>query len=217
VNVTARELGRKPRKKRSRQPVDAMTHSVNHWIRVEALAIFHEGEFSAGEVADTIGEDVKLVTGHIHDLYDSGCIEFAGHKLVDGVMRPVYRAIVLPKVTPEVYRAMSIEERHDLNGAVSQGILAETVSSYRTGKMDTDEELYLVWDAPTLDAQGEREMHDHLAVCFKRAKKIHAKSANRMAKSGETGVTKVVGFLGFRRGRSGRPEGGYYGSENDER
>lgn len=193
-----------------------MTHAVNHWIRVEVLAILHEGEFSAGEVAEMIDVDVKPVTGHIHDLYESGCIEFAGTKMVSNFARPVYRAIVMPEVTPEVYRSMSIDDRHDLNGAVTQGILTETLSSYGTGKMDTDEELYLVWDAPTLDAQGEREMHDHLASSFERAKKIHANSANRMAKSGETGHTKVVGFLGFRRGRPGRPQGGYYGSRNDE-
>jgi DNA-binding transcriptional ArsR family regulator len=218
LNVSAREVGRKPRKERKRQSVHAMTHSINHVIRVEALAIFHEGEFSAGEVAKMIGEDVKTVTGHIHELYESGCIEFAGHKEVDGMMRPVYRAIVLPEVTPKVYRSMSLEDRHELNGAVTQAILTEAVSSYGAGKMDEDEDLYLVWNAPYLDARGEREMHDFLATCFKEgAKKIHARSANRMAKSGETGHTKVVGFLSFRRGRPGRPDGGYFNSEFDER
>lgn len=211
MNVSAREPGRKSRKKRKRQSVPAMTHSINHVIRVEALAIFHEGEFSAGEVAEMIGEDVKVVTGHIHELYESGCIEFAGHKEVNGMMRPVYRSIVLPEVTPEVYRAMSMEDRHDLNGAVTQGILTEAVSAFGAGKMDEDEELYLVWDAAYLDALGEREMHDFMEANFKKgAKKIHAKSINRMAKSGEKGRTKVIGFLSFRRGRPGRPEGGYF-------
>lgn len=218
MNVSAREVGRKPRKKRKRQSVRAMTHSINHVIRVEALAIFHEGEFSAGEVAEMIGESVKTVTGHIHELYESGCIEFAGHKEVDGMMRPVYRSIAIPEVTPEVYRAMSIEDRHELNGAVTQGILTEAVSSFGAGKMDDDEDLYLVWDAPYLDALGELEMHDFMARCFKKgAKRIHAKSANRMAKSGEKGRTKVIGFLSFRRGRPGRPAGGYFNSENKER
>lgn len=213
-----REVGRKPRKKRKRQPVEAMTHAINHWIRVEILAIFHEGSYSAGEVADMIsGVDVKSVTGHIHDLYDSGCIEFAGTKMIGGFARPVYRAIAMPVVTPEVYRSMALPDRHDLNGAVTQAILTETVSSYAAGKMDEDEELYLVWDAPYLDVQGEREMHEHLADSYERAKKIHAKAANRMAESGEKGHTKVVGFLGYRRGRPGRPDGGYYaGSEETE-
>ena len=206
-----RKVGRRPPKQRKRQPVEAITHALNHWIRVEIIAILHEGTFAAGEIADMIGVNVKKVTGHIHDLYESGCIEFAGTKMIGGFARPVYRAIVMPEVTPEVYRAMSIPDRHDLNGAVTQAILTEMVSSYAAGKMDEDDDLYLVWDAPYLDERGEREMHDHMADSYKRAKEIHAESANRMAKSGEEGHTKVVGFLAYRRGRPGRPEGGYYG------
>jgi hypothetical protein len=209
--VKIREVGRRPFKQRTRQPVEAMTHALDHWIRVEILAILHEGCFAAGEIADMIGENVKKVTGHIHDLYESGCIEFAGTKMIGAYARPVYRAIVLPEVMPEVYRAMSIPDRHDLNGAVTQAILTETVSSYRGGKMDEDDDLYLVWDAHYLDAQAEREMHDHMADSYKRAKEIHAKAVNRIAKSREEGHTKIVGFLSYRRGRPGRPEGGYYG------
>ncbi|MGE5283009.1 MAG: hypothetical protein ACM3N0_11960 [Chloroflexota bacterium] len=193
-----------------------MTHGINHWIRVEALAIFHEGEFSAGEVADMIGEDVKLVTGHIHDLYESGNIEFAGHKLVDGTMRPVYRAIASPVVTDEVYRSMSLEDRDDASSAIVQGVLTECVSSCRNGKMVDDETLALVWDAQTLDAQGEREMNAHLTASYRRAVEIQAGAANRLARSGETGVTKIIAFLAFRRGRGGRPEGGYFGSKSRE-
>jgi DNA-binding transcriptional ArsR family regulator len=211
-----REIGRKPLAKRRRQAVEAMTHAINNWIRVEILAIFHEGEFAAGEVAEEINVDVKTVTGHIHDLYESGCIEFAGTKLVGNSARPVYRALTLPKVDQEVYRRMSVADRHDLNGAVTQGILTETVSAYAKGKMDADERLYLVWDAPTLDDLGEEEMHAHLEGSYAGAKEIQARAANRLAKSGKKGVTKVIGFLAFRRGRPGRPNGGYYGSEKDE-
>lgn len=210
------EVGRKPLKQRTRRPDDALPHSVNHWIRVEALAIFHEGEFSAGEVANMIGEDVKNVRNHIRDLYDSGCVELAGYKLVGNHRKPVYRAVVLPVISNEVARRMSTEERHDVSGAITQGILTETVSSYRNGKLDVDP-VCLMWDAPNLDAQGEREMHAHLIASWKGVQKIHAKAANRMAKSGETGTTTVVGLLGFERGRPGRPEGGYYGSENNDR
>src|ERR1043166_3630431 len=130
-----------PPKQRTRQPVEAMTHALDHWIRVEIIAILHEGCFAAGEIADMIGVNVKKVTGHIHDLYESGCIEFAGTKMIGGYARPVYRAIVLPKVDQDVYRKMSIKERHDLNGAVTQGITTEMVSSYGKGRMDEDEAL----------------------------------------------------------------------------
>src|SRR5262249_34934885 len=91
-------VGRVPLGKRKRRPEDALPHSVNHWIRVEILAILNEGEFSAGEIARMLGEDVKNVRPHLLDLYRSGCVEFAGHKMVAGSMRPVYRALVLPVV-----------------------------------------------------------------------------------------------------------------------
>lgn len=209
-------IGRLPLPKRVRQQVEALTHAVNNWIRVEILAILHEGEFAAGQIAEMIDQDVKTVTGHLYDLHASGCIEFAGTKMINGYPRRVYRAIVLPKVDREVYRKMSVEERRDLNGAVSQGILAETVSAYRNRKMDTDEELYLVWDAPLLDPRGEVEMHDHMEASFAGAKEIAAEGMNRIAKSKAKGTVKVIGFLAFRRGRPGRPEGGYLNSEISE-
>lgn len=216
MDQQALEVGRKPLKKRTRRPDDALPHAVNHWIRVEALAILHEGEFSAGEVADMIDQDVKNVRGHIRDLYDSGCIEFAGYKVVGNYRKPVYRAIVRAVVNDEAYRAMSIEDRHDLNGAVIQGLHAESVSSYRNRKMDADEDLCLLWETMNLDAQGKRELLAHLTAAWEGAKEINAGAANRMAKSGETGTSTIVGLLGFERGRPGRPVGGYGGSKKND-
>lgn len=217
MKQAALEVGRKPLKRRKRRPNDALPHAVNHWIRVEALAILHEGEFSAGEIADLIGEDVKNVRGHIRDLYDSGCIELAGYKLVGNHRKPIYRAVALPVISDSVARRMSAEERHDVSGAITQGLLAETVSGYRNGKLDDDENVCLMWDAPGLDAEGRKELQAHLISTWKGVREIHAKATNRMAQSGETGVTTVVGLLGFERGRIGRPGGGYRRTAEDER
>jgi hypothetical protein len=216
LNQGAAEIGRKPLKERARRPDDALPYSVKHWIKVEALAILHEGEFSAGEIALMIGEDVKIVRNHIVDLYGSGCIELAGYKMVGNNRKPVYRAIMLPVISDEVARVMSVEERHDVSGAITQGILAETVSSYRNGKLDEDP-VCLLWDAPNLDARGEREMHAHLIRSWEEAHRIHGEAANRMARSGEVGQTTFLGLLGFGRGRPGRPEGGYFTTEKNER
>lgn len=204
-------VGRMPLGKRKRRPEDALPHSVNHWIRVEVLAILNEGEFSASEIAKMIDEDVKNVRGHVIDLYGSGCIEFSGHKMVGSTMRPVYRALVLPVVYDETYRKMSMEERRDLNGAVVQGIFTETMSSYRTGHMNADEQLCLLWDALNLDAQGKQELLELLTATWEGAQAINGRAANRLAKAGEIGETTFVGLQGFRRGRPGRPEGGYHG------
>ena len=192
----------------------ALTHFVNHWIRVEALAIFHEGEFSAGEIAKMIGEDVKVVRDHVQDLYHSGCVEFAGFKLVDGATRRTYRAITQAIIGVETYRSMSLEDRHNVNGAVVQGLHAEVVSAYRNGKFDADEDSCLVWEPLHLDAEAKRELLEHLIAAWKGAKEIEARSINRIAESGEEGTSSVAAFIGFERGQIGRPEGGYHSQKN---
>jgi DNA-binding transcriptional ArsR family regulator len=209
VSQRGAEVGRKPLKERTKLPDDALPGSVRHWIKVEALAIFHEGEFSAGEVAIMIGEDVKNVRNHIRELYEAGCIELAGYKKVGSYVRAVYRAIVSPEISDEAAKEMTVEERHDVSGAITQGILAETVCSYRNGKLDVDP-VCLLWDAPYFDSRGEQEAHELLLDAYGQVKTIHGKSVNRMSKSGETGTTSVIALLAFERGRPGRPTGGYF-------
>jgi DNA-binding transcriptional ArsR family regulator len=204
------EVGRKPIRERTKLPDDALPRSVMHWIKVEALAILNEGEFSAGEVAILIGEDVKNVRNHLRELYEAGSIELAGSKNVGGYVRAIYRAIELPVIEDEEARKMTAEERHDVSGAISQGLLAETVSAYRNGKLDTDP-VCLMWDAPVLDGLGEQKMHDLFLATWAQAQEIEAESINRLAESGETGQINVVGLLAFERGRTGRPvKGGYF-------
>ena len=126
------EAGRKPLKERTKLPDDALPGSVRHWIKVEALAIFHEGEFSAGEVAIMIGEDVKNVRNHIRELYEAGSIELAGYKKVGSYVRAVYRAIQLPVIEDEDACKMTVEERQYpqiLNGSRKKRVAAGSGTS----------------------------------------------------------------------------------------
>lgn len=200
---------RKPPAERGRQVDDAMVWALGNWIRNEALSILAEGKHSASEIAKILDEDVRTVAHHIRGLFDAGCIESAGTVKKGNVTETYYRAVRLPHITDAMYRAMSLTQRRDSNGVVVQSILAETLVSFRAGRMDADEDLYLVWDAPNLDAQGKRELHDHLAACYEGVKEIHARAANRMAESGENGTTTIVTLTGFERGRPGRPDRGH--------
>ena len=206
--------GRRSLEKRTRRPEDAPPFAVGHYIRLEALTILHEGEFSAGEIAEMTGVDVKNVTNHLRDLYDAGCIEFVGHKGDGNIRRAVYRAVARAFVSDETYRAMSLEERHDLNGTALQWILAECLSSHRSRKMDQDEDLCLISDEPNLDAEARAELREFLTASWrgtpeetlaalKGVQEIECRATNRMAESGETGTTVVVALLAFERGRSG--------------
>lgn len=217
MNQAARGIGRKPLKERSKRPDDALRYSVKHPIKVETLAILHEGECSTKEIAEKMGEPVKLVANHVNELYDAGCIEVAGHKLVGNHRQILYRAIEIPVITEEESLQMTPEERHDLAGVIAQGILAETVSGYRNGKLEEEENVCLMWDALDLDVQGRQDLQELLIAAWEGARVIHTQAVNRMAKSGEAGASTFVGLLGFERGRPGGSEGGYFRPEKDER
>ena len=204
--------GRKPLKERTRLPDDAPPFAIGHRIRLESLIILHEGEFSAGDIAKILDEDVKMVTNHLRDLYDAGCIEFVGHKGEGNIRRAVYRAIARPFISDERYKAMSLEERHEINGVALQWILAESLAAYRKKKMDQDETLCLITDEPNLDAEARVELRDLLLTSWsgevttasealKGVKEIAGRATNRMAQSGESGTTVVVTLMAFERAR----------------
>lgn len=205
--------GRRPLRERTRLPDDAPSYAVGHRVRLESLIILHEKESSAADIAKMLDEDVRVVTNHLRDLYDAGCIEFVGHKGEGNIRRAVYRATTRPLISDEEYEAMSLKERHEINGVAVQWILAECLSSYRNDKMDRDEALCLITDAPILDAEGKVEIRDLLTASWsgeseeafealKSVQEIAGRAANRMAESGEDGTTVIVTLTAFERGRS---------------
>lgn len=203
--------GRRPAKERSRLPEDAPTYPANHRIRQEALIILHEGEFSAADIAQMIGEDTSHVTNHLRDLYDAGCIEFVGYQGKGNFKKAVYRAVKRPVVTDEEFQAMPLEGRQEALGVHLQWTLAEALASYRNRKMADDDTLCLISDEPNLDAEGQIELRRLLTACWngesevltklKSVQDIAGRAANRMAKSGETGTTVMVSLMAFERAR----------------
>lgn len=200
---------RKPAAERKRAIDDAVAYAVGHRIRIDALAILAEGKHSPNKIAEILGEDVSLVGNHVRELYESGCIESAGTAKVRNATEHFYRAITLPYVDDDEYRAMPAETRRELIGLIIQAIVAEVMASFRAAKMETDEDLWMVWDSMNLDALGRREMADELEARYERFMEIKAKSANRLAKSRESGAMTVVALMGFERSRPGRPASGY--------
>jgi DNA-binding transcriptional ArsR family regulator len=206
------KLGRRPLEERTRLPNDAPPFAVSYGIRLEALIILHERESSPADIAKAIDEDVSVVTNHLRELYDAGCVEFVGRVGEGNLRKSVYRAISRPLVTDEEYEEMSLMERHETNGAAIQWIMAECLSSFRNCKMDQDDALCLITDAPTLDPLGRMELRDFLTASWNRRPKdagealtsvqeIVANAATRLAESGETGTTVIVTLMAFERGR----------------
>ncbi len=203
--------GRRPAIERSRLPEEAPTYPLSHRIRQESLIILHEGEFSAADIAEMIDEETPHVTNHLRDLYDAGCIEFVGFRGKGNFKKAVYRAVARPFTSREEAEKMSLDERQEVAGVHLQWTLVEAVAAYRSKKMVSNVNHVVMSDEPCLDAEGRIELEDFFTACWngdlevleklKSVQDIAARAANRMAKSGETGVTIVTSLMAFERAR----------------
>ncbi len=200
---------RKPAKDRKRPIGEAVAYAVGHRIRIEALAILAEGKHSPNEVSAMLHEGLSVVSHHMKELFESGCIESVGTAQVRGATEHFYRAIKLPYISDEEYLAMPTDTRREIIGVIVQAIMSELLGSFQAEKLETDDDVWLAWDAANLDLEGKREVADELAASFERLLDIKARAANRLAESGETGTTTIISLTGFERSRQGQPTNGY--------
>jgi DNA-binding transcriptional ArsR family regulator len=196
---------RKPAAERKKQIADAIGYVFGHWIRLEALAILAEGKTSVSEVARAIGVDKKRLSGHIKGLYDHGCIENLGTGTGRNANKHFYRAVMIPYIDDETYCRMAPAERRDPIGLIILAIITETLAALRAGRFDDDEHARLIGDCFYLDAQGVKEVRDYVLEVYRRLVEIKVRSANRLAESGETGVTTIVTATCFERSRPTMP------------
>jgi DNA-binding transcriptional ArsR family regulator len=198
-----------PRDARKREMNEAVAYAVGHKIRNQALAILAEGMRSSSELAKIMKLGVRRVSNHITELYKSGCIEIAHIGKKGNLDEVFYRTVILPYITDEAYRRMTMIERHDVNGVTVQNIANEMLAAYQAGKLDNDDDLWLLWDALTLDRQARREIAQEKAESYERQKAIAGGAATRLAESGEVGETTIIASLAFDRCRPQLPERRY--------
>jgi DNA-binding transcriptional ArsR family regulator len=204
--------GRRSARERTRLPEEAPTYPLTQRIRQESLLILHEGQFSAADIAEMIGEHTSHVTNHLRDLYDAGCIEFVGYQGKGNFKKAVYRAVTRPFTSREEVMKMSPDERQEIAGVHLQWTLTEAVAAFRNKKMANDENCVVMFDEPCLDVEGRIELDKFFTACWngdfavleslRSVQDIAARATNRMAESGETGVIVVASLMAFERARS---------------
>lgn len=208
---------RTPRSERKRPADEAVAYAVGNGTRIDALAILAEGKRSPSEIAEILGIDTQLVGNHIRELFACGCIESAGTKKVRNVTQHFYTALARPHITDGAYEKMSLKARQEVIGVLIQAMVAETMASFRAGKMEADDDVCLMWDCVGLDARGKRQVSEETQAHFERILEIEKESAKRMAKSGEAEITTLVSLNAFERSRPGQLEKRYSDPLPEER
>jgi DNA-binding transcriptional ArsR family regulator len=185
---------------------DSVSYAVGHRIRIEILAALHEGPETPDGLAKTVGRPLSTVTHHIEELLKDGSIEIARSVKIRGnIVQHYYRVIELPEFSSEEIAEMSEDERQALYALIVQASTAEALASLWAGKMIRDPRIQLAWNRINLDRQARGELADEQDESWERVKQIECGAANRMAVTGEQGVTYVITSFGYERGRTCAP------------
>jgi DNA-binding transcriptional ArsR family regulator len=185
---------------------ETVSYAVGHRVRIEILAALHEGPETAAALAKIMRQPLSTVTHHIEGLLAEGSIEIAWSKRIRSNMtQNYYRVVKLPKFSRKEIEAMPPARRQALYALIVQASTAEALASLWAGRMIPDPYIVLAWNRFNLDEQERRALADEQNDSWERIEAIAGESANRMADSGEKGVTFIVTSFGYERCRTSAP------------
>jgi DNA-binding transcriptional ArsR family regulator len=182
---------------------ERVAFALTHRVRLLVLTLLNEGTYSVMQIVGLTGESRDTVKYHIKELLGAGAIELAYERREGKAMVFYYRAVGMPTFSDEELEAMSVEERQAILGVVLQSIIAEVLTSFWSGKMQSDpRRLWLGWRWFNLDLQGRDDLAQDQMRWWHRAQEIAAESASRSAESGEETESVIVAIMGFLRERT---------------
>lgn len=187
---------------RTRGFQDAVSYAIGHRIRVEILAVLHERDASANELARSVGQPLSTVTHHVGELLKAGSIEIGRSEKVRSVNQHFYRVPGSDLISDEDMEAMSEEARQEISMMVLQGLTAEALAAFWNGRLTSDPRVCLLWSWFNVDGRGREEIADEQARSWQRICAIRDESDARRAESGEEAVSVLVSALGFERCRT---------------
>lgn len=166
-------------------------------IRLKALVALNERSAAASELAEKLRVDSATMSGHLEKMRAQGLIELVGDPLQGGTAEPRYRALVRALWSNEEWAALSLEERRQLSAWIVQMIVTDSDRALESGSFSARTDSHASRTVSVVDERGWRELtriqNEALEECFA----VQAESAERLAESGEDGVTVMSAMLCF--------------------
>lgn len=180
---------------------EVTSRGLGHRIKIEILAILHDGPASTTQLARFLRQGESKVWHHVQMLLDDGSIEEAGyiedrnHKIV------FYRQVELPFFSDEAIAAMTPEDRQITAALILQASAAEALAALWAGKMHSDPRVWLAWEPIWLSQEGREELADEQQRNWDAMKEIAAKDAERRDETGAEARPFIIATFGYERHR----------------
>lgn len=193
-------------KRKLRSEESAISHSVNHEVRLDALSIFHEREASPKEIQEALGVPLATASHHVKELFEADVIELVKTEPRRGAVEHFYRAKRAPEVDAPAWQKLPESARRGIAGVAMQAVVADGLASLRHGKLETDDNMYIAWMRMDLSEEGQDEVTALQAEILERYKVIKERDQLRVAEQGcEVGAPRIAASLWFERAQAGRP------------
>jgi len=188
----------KTKKARSKGGVDQrLVKALAHPLRVEILTILNERMASPNELSKELDEGLSQVSYHVKVLKDFDCIEMVKTEPRRGAVEHYYRATARAFLGDADWRKLPESIKPGMSAAFVGALIEEVVAALKSGTFDAREDRHTSWTPGLVDEQGWQESVDLANETLDRVIKIHADSAKRLAKSGETGIPATLALLHF--------------------
>jgi predicted transcriptional regulator len=200
---TSKSSGTKKTRK-ARTGERKIAYSVAHPVRLDALSILFEQMASPNEIAQALKQPLGTVSHHVSELHSDGVIELVKTAPRRGAVEHYYRAKVRPEVDAEKWKEMPTPARRDVAGLALQAIVTDSLASFRHRRMESDDDMYLVWIPMKLSDQGQAEVTELQAEMLERLEAIKAHDEARPNGDGEESKpVRIAAMMWFERAHAG--------------
>lgn len=174
-----------------RRLVDLASDSV----RVEVLSRLNERTANATQLAGELEVEPAVMAGHLEKMRDQGLIEIVAGPSSQGAAGPRYRALVRALWSNVEWAALSPEERRHLLTWLLRTIFSDADESLHSGKFGERADSHASHTVSVVDERGWRELTRIQDEALEASFAVQAESAERLAESGEDGITVMTAML----------------------
>jgi DNA-binding transcriptional ArsR family regulator len=176
-------------KTQQRKASENRIKAMSHPLRASILRMLSERTASPAEMARELDEELSNVSYHTKQLVEFECAELVSTRPVRGALEHFYRATERHLIDTGEWEGLDPVVAEDLVCEFMQKILDDFVASRRAGIIGGDRNFHLTRTLMVLDDQGMQEALEAHERARLEIAEIQARSAARIADSGEMGVS----------------------------
>jgi hypothetical protein len=165
-------------------------------FRQQILWIFNERVATQSDVAKELGEPLNRIGHHVKVLKDAKCIEVVGEKRVGNRVQLYYKATSRAFLDNVEWQKVPDSLKEGLRATLLSNVIDDSIESLVEGVFDSDDSSHLSWTPLIADEKARAELAQVLERALREVMAIQDSTKERLAASGEAGMSFTVSILG---------------------